>query len=61
MPEALSSFLLSVSIILAIVLFVPCIESLVRVLRRGSQKGSLLQGEAAKVFSRDVIADADLF
>lgn len=55
MPEALSSFLVSVSIIIAVVLFIPCIESLVRLVRRSSRvEGSNLQGEASKVFSREI-------
>lgn len=55
MPEALSSFLVCVGIIIAVVLFIPCIESLVRLLRRSPQGESTnLRGEAAKVYSREV-------
>lgn len=55
MPESLSSFLVSVSIILAVVLFVPCIESIVRLVRRKPRGfNSDVQGEAAKVYSREV-------
>jgi hypothetical protein len=55
MPEALSSFLVSVGVIIAVVLFIPCVESLVRWLRRSPQnQGTALQGEAAKVYSREV-------
>jgi hypothetical protein len=55
MPQALSSFLVSVSVIIAVVLFIPCIELFMRLLRRGPQgQGTDLQGEAAKVYSREV-------
>lgn len=55
MPEALRSFLVSVGVIVAVVLFIPFIESLVRLLRRGPQtRRPELQGEAAKVYSREV-------
>jgi hypothetical protein len=40
MPEALSSFLVSVSVIVAAAFFIPCIESLVRILRRNAQHSS---------------------
>lgn len=37
MPEALSSFLFSVAIIVAVALFVPCIESITKLVRRHSE------------------------
>jgi hypothetical protein len=37
MPDELKSFLVSVSIILAVALFVPCIESVVRLVRRNNR------------------------
>lgn len=55
MPEALSSFLLSVSVILSVVLFIPCVESVVRLIRRDSRANvSRANREADKVFSRKV-------
>jgi hypothetical protein len=40
MPEELKSFLISVSIILTIALFIPCIESITKLIRRNSQQQS---------------------
>jgi hypothetical protein len=58
MPQALSSFLVSVGTIIAVVLFIPFVESLIRLLRRASQTKSsgipAVQGEASKVYSREV-------
>jgi hypothetical protein len=57
MPEALSSFLVSVSIILAMALFIPCIESIAKLLRRNadSQKqAAMSKGESGKGYSREV-------
>jgi len=58
MPEALSSFLVSVAIIIAVVLFIPLVESLVKLLRRSPQTPSsgtpAVEGERAKVYSREV-------
>ena len=55
MPEALSSFLVSVSIILVIALFVPCIESLAKFLRRSAQRrNNATQGEPVKAYSRKI-------
>ncbi len=55
MPEALSSFLVSVGVIVAVVLFIPCVESVVRLLRRSPHdEGPDLQSEEAEVYSREV-------
>jgi len=58
MPEALSSFLVCVGIIIAVVLFIPFVESLVKLLRRGAHTPAstipAAEGEAAKVYSREV-------
>jgi hypothetical protein len=45
MPEALSSFLISVSIIIALALFVPCIESIAFLLRRKAPKQRMPETE----------------
>ncbi len=55
MPQALSSFLVSVGVIVAVVLFIPFVESVMKLMRRVPQdQNPNLQGEAAKVFSREV-------
>ena len=60
MPESLSSFLVSVAVIVAVILCIPFIESVATLFRRKPQRGpSELQGEAAKVFSREVASDLD--
>ncbi len=38
MPEELKSFLISVSVILTIALFIPCIESVTKLIRRNAQR-----------------------
>ncbi len=55
MPEALSSFLVSVSCILAIAMLVPCIESIAKLLRRGAQqRTNLAQREPVEAYSREI-------
>jgi hypothetical protein len=55
MPEALSSFLVSVSLILVVALFVPCIESLAKFLRRGAKRRNhATQGEPVWSYSREI-------
>lgn len=48
MPEALSSFLLSVFVIVAVAFFIPCIESLVRLLRRDAPPSNPYTQSAAQ-------------
>ena len=53
MPEALSSFLISVSCIIAIALLIPCIESIAKLMRRSTQRtGNTVQTEPAEAYSR---------
>ncbi len=40
MPDELKSFLISVSVILAVALFVPIIESIVKLVRRSHRSGA---------------------
>ncbi len=55
MPQALSSFLISVGIILFLALFVPCIESLARFLRRTvPRRESTLPQEPTATYSREI-------
>ena len=55
MPEALSSFLISVSCIIATAMLVPCIESIAKLLRRNAPRpATILQAESAKVYSREI-------
>lgn len=55
MPEALSSFLISVSCILAIALLIPCIESVTKLMRRSAQQPEKpVEAETVKAYSRKV-------
>jgi hypothetical protein len=54
MSESLSSFLITVSLIVALALFVPCIEALVRLARRAAKPVIAPSGEAAPGYSREV-------
>ena len=55
MPQSQSSFLISVSIILVLALFVPCIESVIRLVRRASlRRESTLQRDRAKTYSSEI-------
>jgi hypothetical protein len=57
MPDELKSFLVSVSIILAVALFVPCIESVVRLVRRNNRVDAealtAAEPKPAKSFTRE--------
>ena len=52
MPDELKSFLVSVSIILIIALFIPCIESIVKLVRRHSERQQA-NAEASEVKPRE--------
>jgi len=55
MPQSLSSFLVSVGVIVAVVLFFPLVESVVRLLRPRPQiERTELQDDPGKVYSRKV-------
>ena len=54
MPQALSSFLISVSCIVATALLVPCIESIAKLRRRSMPPNDPLKGDQVKVYSREI-------
>jgi len=52
MPEELKSFLISVSVILTLALFIPCIESLTKLIRRNAQRQTQPEVAAIKTSKR---------
>lgn len=53
MPEALSSFLISVGVIVGMALVIPCIESFVKLLRRAApRRGTATGAEPVEAYSR---------
>jgi len=53
MPDELKSFLISVSVILAVALFVPMIESIVKLVRRGPRTGVAADAKPSKRLSKE--------